>query len=118
MLTLGNISRIASLDCKHDFPNVGSRYPVNELVTKRRENVRLQTPPDGIGVTGRLANRPPIPPFAGYILKAILSFALSAVRMPLFGIGFCLAFGHRINAGSPRLARYEVAFQPFVESPK
>jgi hypothetical protein len=51
-----------SLDCKHEFPNVSSRYPVNELVTKRREYVRFQTPPDGICMTRGLAHRPPFEP--------------------------------------------------------
>ena len=110
MRTLGNISRIASLDCKHEFPNIGSRYSVNELVTKRREYVRFQTPPDRIGVTGRLANRPPIPPFAGYILKAILNFTLSRFGLPLFGVSIRLAFSHRIDASSQRLASCEVEF--------
>src|ERR1700722_16230736 len=118
MRTLGNISRIASLDREHEFPNIGSRYPVNGLVTKRRENVRFQAPPDGIGVTRRLANRPPFPPFAGYVLKAVLSLTLACFSFPLFAVSFCLAFGHRINPSSQRFASCEVVFPSFVKSHK
>jgi hypothetical protein len=56
MHPFGNISCIASLDCQHEFPDAGNRYRVKKLVTKCRENVRFQTPHDGIGMTRRLAD--------------------------------------------------------------
>ena len=66
-------------------------------------------------MTRGLANRPPFPPFAGHILKAIFSFTLSCFGFPLFGVSFRLAFSHRINAGSQRLASCEVEFAGLTE---
>jgi hypothetical protein len=50
-------------------------------------------------VPWRLANRPPGPPLAGHVLKAVLSLALGCLSFFLRCFGFRLAFGHRIDAG-------------------
>jgi hypothetical protein len=64
----------------------------------------------------RLPNRPPLPPFTGNALKTALCLPLSRFRLSLFGLALCLAFGHRINPGVQRFARYQVTFPDFLES--
>ncbi len=41
MRTLGYISRITSLNGKHQLPNVSSRYRVDKFVAKGRQDVRF-----------------------------------------------------------------------------
>jgi hypothetical protein len=93
----------ATLDCEHEFPNISSGYIVNKLVTKRWEGIRFQSPQDVAGVTRRLAGRPPFPPFASDILKAVFGVTLSCFGLPLLVLGFSFALRHWVNAASQLL---------------
>jgi hypothetical protein len=105
-----NISCVTSLDLKHEFPNVGGRYSVDELVAERRENIRLQASQHAIGMAWRLADSPPFPPSSGNLLKAVFCLTLFRLGFPLFGFGLGLTISHWINSCSQHLANCEVIF--------
>jgi hypothetical protein len=46
----------------------------------------------------RFANGPPVPPLAGYLLKAVFSFSLLRFDLSLFSFTLCFPFRHWINA--------------------
>jgi hypothetical protein len=57
----------------------------------------------------RFTGDPPVPPFAGYPLKAVFSFSLLRFDLSLFGFSFGLPFRHWINARCQDLAGGKVA---------
>jgi hypothetical protein len=99
-----NIACTTSLNGKHEFPNDGSAYNINEFMAERRDDIRFQTPQDVIGMSRRIADSPPLLPSVRHSLKAVFVFTVSHLGFPLFGFGFGLAFGHRVRTSSQYLA--------------
>jgi hypothetical protein len=56
----------------------------------------------------RFAGGPPVPPFAGFLLKAVFSFSLLRFDLSPFGFSFGLPFRHWINARRQDLAGRKV----------
>src|ERR1039457_3872083 len=90
---------------------------------ERWKNIRFQTPQDIIGVTWRFSGCPPVPPFTGYVFKTLFCFTLPCFSLfppclgfPLFGLEFCFACGHWIDASCQYFARPKLTFASLEET--
>jgi hypothetical protein len=81
MRSLGDIARTSRLNREPDVPNVNCQYCINGQVPDAREDICLKPIHKTLRVPWRLTNRPPCPPLAGHLLKAILCLALNCLLL-------------------------------------